>query len=130
MSKTFSTDAVTINWFTEEVFVELEGATQEGLEAAAYVGEGAAKSGVLGADLVDTGFMLNTIYARGANSSSFSGGDYPEAQLESDLEAIIAAGAHYTIYQEVKHGFMYAGLQAAAAALGGEVAKAAKAKGF
>lgn len=132
MAETFQHDNAKVDWFGEEVFVKLLEATADGLEAAAFDIEGLAKQNIVAKDLIDTGFMLNSVYAKGPNRSSYSGGDLalPEANLNSDAEALVAVAAEYGIWPELKYPYLYPALEEGAQRAGGHIEKKAKEAGF
>lgn len=133
MTESFSGDLAKVDWFGEEVFVKILQATAEGLEAAAFDIEGLAKQNIVSLDLIDTGFMLNSVYAKGPSNSSYNAGGelaLPEANLNSDKEALVAVAAEYGIWPELKWPYLYPALEEGAARAGGHIEKKAKEAGF
>lgn len=127
-----------MDWYGEEVSILLREATAEGLEAAAFEVEGEAKQNIVAMDLIDTGFMLNSVYAKGPFSSSYGPGGggppnrgaFPEASLAEELEALVAVAADYSIFVEAKYGFLYQALMAVAQRIAAHIQVKAKEKGF
>lgn len=138
MAKTYKSDGAMVRWYGEEVQLLIEEATADGLEAAAFEVEGLARQNIVGKDLIDTSFMMNSLYAKGHTSSSYGpkgkpkGKAYalPEQQLSQPLEALTAVAASYGIWPELKFGYLYPALESVASQLGGHLVKAHKEKGF
>lgn len=133
MSESIKLDHAKVDWFGDEVFLKILEATAEGLEAAAFDIEGLAKQNIVAKDLIDTGFMLNSVYAKGPKNSSYGGGGdlaLPEANLNSEHEALVAVAAEYGIWPELKYPYLYPALEEGAARAGGHIEKAAKGAGF
>jgi hypothetical protein len=122
---------IDIDWYTDKVLLAAEEALN--LEAVALRIEERAKINVVGNNQVDTGFMLNSIYtvteksnnysaARAAAGSRNPGANMaPRVSLERGAWAAVAAGAEYSIYQEIKKSFLLAAAQETAAEVGGVV---------
>jgi hypothetical protein len=81
--------------------------------------------------LIDTGFMLNSVYVVLPGSDTYSStdpsGEYanreglpvqrslaPRISLPGDAAALVAVGAEYTIYLEAEHAFVQDAVQASA----------------
>jgi len=123
-------------WYGEELMLEVDRLTREGIEALAFVIEGYIKANILANDQVDTGFMLNTVYAVTPSGSGYTAawqsGQYtdkaggavprqiaPEAALPPEYDALVAVGADYALFQEFQKPFIFpAFLRAAAEAEG------------
>jgi uncharacterized protein (UPF0210 family) len=119
----------------------IEGASPKALYAAALQIEGAAKIKVTENDQVDTGFMRSAIYSVGKADTNYPsrmseaaekttsartgravggrGRAAPARNLRGTALAAVVAGASYSIYQEVRKSFLFAGAQEAV----GEAAK-------
>jgi hypothetical protein len=127
----------TVEWRGREVMLILEKATADALEAAAFSVEGKAKQNIVANDQVDTGFMLNSVYAIGQGSkgldnyqkaSSQAGGKNPDGKMlnkeqppDDGLTALVAVGAEYAIYQEIQNSFLYRALEQEVADFGGKL---------
>lgn len=103
-----------VNWYGNDVLLLVEGASDEIISKLAFLVEGEAKA----AAPVDTGFMRNAIYAitpEGSGSAS-SQGDRVAAPAPAvgEHEAAVHGAAEYTVYQEMRVGFMYQALEKAA----------------
>jgi hypothetical protein len=121
--------------------VVVEGASDDILTAAAFQAEGTAKAD--STMPVDTGFMWNAVYGIGPEkdhrgqaqptgmyTSKKTGQESlhvlaPEPDVPEHTAALHGA-AHYTIYQEIKHGFMYRALQAVTGQIGGIIRQVGK----
>lgn len=96
--------------------------------------------GASGQGLIDTGFMLNSTYvvAPGINTygDANQSGKYvnrtgteverslaPRVILPKDAKVLVAVGANYAVYQEVKHSFFYQAIEETAREVGGLVEK-------
>jgi len=89
---------------------------RQGLAAAAFYVEGAAKVKAP----IDFGFLANSIYTVTASGSGYAEATnkakarnpnaemLPQESINSTMEAVIAAGAEYAIYQEMGTRFMRA----------------------
>lgn len=124
-------DAV-VDWYEEDVKLAVENATDEFLTSLAFYIEGEAKVGAP----VDTGFMRNAIYAIGpltshrgravAEAKSVADRDLASEARIGEKEAAVHAAAEYTIYQEMKHGFLYRALEKAKGVAGGIIQHSGK----
>lgn len=123
-----------VDWYANDVLLQVEGATDELLTQLAFYVEGEAKVNAP----VDTGFMRNAIYtiAPGTNNR-----DEAQANAEAvaerylaplpDLkphEAAVHAAAEYTIFQEMIQSFLYRALEKARAVAPGIIQEVGKAK--
>jgi len=126
----------TIHFRLDHVLTTVQGASERALLALALQTEGHVKVKIRDNDQVDTGFMLNSVYSVGNDTSGYSAakgiadrntksrrtgadvdhaGDMaPERRLPRDVAAAVVVGANYAIYQEVKQSFLYAGALEAA----------------
>lgn len=141
MAKRTSARNGQVDWFAEEVMLVIEGVTAAGLESAAFSVEGRAKLNVFANDQVDTGFMVNSIYAAGQRKSSYavSIGQAQAANPEPlplpperppKGGAVVAVAADYAIYQEMQNSFLYRALEQEAKEVGGHLETAAKKEGL
>jgi hypothetical protein len=114
-----------VNWYEQDVKLAVENATDEFLTELAFYVEGEAKTGAP----VDTGFMRNAIYAIGPLTShraravveakSAANRDLASEARVGENEAAVHGAAEYTIYQEMKVGFLYRALEKAQSVAGG-----------
>lgn len=116
-----------VDWYQNDVVLVAENATLESLLAMAFQVEAEYK---IRAD-VDTGFMRNSTYIQGAETSTFQAREQvvtskrtgkkgkrktvknPEVPKD-DQEVIVGVGANYAIYREIETGALYAALQSVA----------------
>lgn len=124
---------VEINWYEDEVMLAVQDAVN--LDKVAFRIEERAKINVTENDQVDTGFMLNAIYTVTREASSYgeararAGAKNPKARMSPQAalirgaQAAVAAGAEYSIYQEIKHSFLLRAAQEMAREVGGLVRK-------
>lgn len=126
---------MTVNWNGKQVKVQIAQALAETLEKAAFAIEGEAKINIRNDDLIDTGFMVNSVYAAGEGSNSYSNnsGTFTDKQGESVTRksapqvnppaagAVVAIGAEYAIYLEEDHHMLYRAAQSVAGKMGGIV---------
>ena len=108
-----------VNWYADDVLLIVDNATDELVTKLAFYVEGEAKTGAT----VDTGFMRNAIYSitplanrrAQAQAGALAAADRhlaPSLQIE-DHEAAVHGAAEYTIYQEMRVGFLYRALEKA-----------------
>jgi hypothetical protein len=118
-------DEFEIDWYTEDLVLVLDEATDDIVTRLVIQGVAYAKVNIQADGLIDTGFMLNAVYAltpKGAEGSPQGDGYYTNKEgqrvyraaagapgIEPHAGAIHAA-ANYTIYQEMKHNFLYRAL--------------------
>jgi hypothetical protein len=128
-------DGGQVNWYGEDVMLRIADATQETLDELALVGEGNAKQNIVANNQVDTGFMVNSVYAitsKGHDLSAASGEyanrsgqmvhrDAGDAQSVDEGEAAIACAAEYAIHQEMRNSFLYRALEQLANEAGGVI---------
>jgi hypothetical protein len=117
-----------VNWYGKNLLLLVDGASDEILTQAAFVVEAEAKV----ASPVDTGFMRNAIYAitplanqraqAEAEATTAAARPLAPSPQVGKHEAAVHGAAEYTIYQEMKRGFLYGALEKAARQFGGIVA--------
>ena len=119
-----------VDWYGEDMLVAIDGASDEILTQAAFYAEAQAKI----REPVDTGFMRAATYGIGPNGSQRNeAGAQATANrvmagaptLEAH-EAALHGAASYTIYQEMRVGFLYQAAQAVVQAMGGIIAAVGK----
>lgn len=106
-----------VDWYEDDVILIVGEATDEILTRLAFQGEGLAKA----AEPVDTGFMRNATYAiapgqshraqAAAEARSAAEREIAAAPDVGEHEAAIHGAAEYTIYQEIRVGFLYGALE-------------------
>jgi hypothetical protein len=132
---------VQVKLYLEHVKVVVDDATAEVLGKLAFAIEREAKLNIRNNDQIDTGFMVNSVYAvtgaassysaakasaqsqtrdRGGHQVDHSGDMAPEQGLPADADAAVVIGANYAIYQEAAKPFLYPAAQKAAAQFGGQ----------
>lgn len=135
---------VEINWYEEDVLLAVEGLTDQVLAELAFQGVALAKANVQSNGQIDTGFMLNTIYAippQGAPSDrGWESGEYesrktglvaPRERVNSPpkLEphtAAIHCAAEYATYQETRASFLYKAVEQLQKIAGGVIQEVAR----
>lgn len=110
-----------VDFFKEDITLRADGFTQEALIALALRIEERAKVKIVQNDQVDTGAMLNGIYAAWPGGSNYSlaasqaggrssGGrvlnEAPQAPTDGP-SALVAGAMDYTIWQEYLRPFLY-----------------------
>jgi hypothetical protein len=131
-----------VDFLKEDIRLRVDNATQESLIAIALRIEERAKIKIVQNDQVDTGAMLNGIYAAWPGSSNYGaaasaasarskGGtvvnEAPQAATEGP-SALVAGAMDYTIWQEYLRPFLYPAFVETAREAGGIIE--ATAKGF
>lgn len=113
-----------VDWYGNDVKATLRGAVADIMAKAAFQVEGQAKANIVANGQVDTGFMLNSVYAitgRGSNygqARAAAEGRNPEAvmgpqaSLIDGASAAVGVGASYAAFQEIQQSFLYRALQA------------------
>lgn len=113
-----------VNWYGNRVKATLKNATDEIMAKAAFHLEAMTKANIVANDQVDTGFLLNSVYAvtdqgstYGAAKSAASAKNPaaemgPEPHLEDGQGAAVGVGASYAVYQEIQQSFLYRALEA------------------
>lgn len=126
-----------VDWYEDEVMLRLEDATDDLLKQAAFQMEAHTKTNIRNNGQVDTGFMMNSVYAiypDGSDSydATNASGKYqnrsgdsvernlaPRRTLEDDAGAGVAVGAEYAAYQEQQNSFLYRALEQVQEEVGG-----------
>jgi len=125
MARTFKADGIEINFFTEEVILAVDKVVSDGLAEVALEIQGQAVLNIRSNNQIDTGFMMNSGYVLANNGTDtyshlqthgvYSGksGDSQwreladRADLPDGVEALVAFGANYAIYQEAAKPFLF-----------------------
>ena len=133
-----------VNWYEDEVMLALENATDELLQAAAFQLEAHTKVNIRSNGQIDTGFMLNSVYAlypdgsdtydathasgnyQNRNGDSVARGLAPRRSLEDGAGAGVAVGAEYAAYQEQQNSFLYRALEQVRDDIGGIIQQVAR----
>ena len=105
---------VKVDMHLDHVMMRVEGATDEALHAIALQVEGTAKRNIVSNDQIDTGFMLNSIYAESQDGSTFGqtwagppGKKAPKVRLPRLFSAAaVHVSAVYAIFQEMMEPFL------------------------
>lgn len=125
-----------VDWYGDKVRLKIDEHVQRSLEAAAFRIEERTKvnisnsPGASGQGLIDTGFLWNSTYVATPRRSTYDqteptglyvspnqGGREverhiaPEEPLDVDDAALVAVGAEYAVYQEIKHGFFFKAIE-------------------
>ena len=107
---------------------------KEAVEKITFQVEGQAKRNIQENGQIDTGFMLNSVYAATPRTSSYGrtqpSGSYvgrggqeegrrraPEAGLKG-ADGLVAVGAEYALWQEMRRSFLFRALQQVQGRLG------------
>lgn len=107
-----------LNWRGNQVLAEVKVAKMAILAEIAFAIEAEAKVNINRNNQIDTGFMLNSAYTVTGQDSSFGAARAKakarnkKAEMGSEASApkdgaVVAVGANYAIYQEVKKSFLY-----------------------
>lgn len=108
-----------VDWYGEDVSLRLEEAAQEVIAQAALRIEAHAKVNIRDNGQIDTGFMLNSVYVKLPETSTYGqaraaagaqnadGSMAPEVALPQDAGAAVVVGAAYAIFQEAQQPFLY-----------------------
>ncbi len=126
-------------FYTEQVKVVVSEATDLLAEEIAFALEGQAKANIVANDQVDTGFMLNSVYAVTRKSGSGYGqaqGEAsarnpdaemaPEVQLSGGAASAVVVGAEYAVHQENRKSFLYKAAETVARQAGGMAERVGK----
>lgn len=133
-----------VDWFGDEVLLKLAEASQVMIDAAALEIDGQTKLNIQANGQIDTGFMVNTVYVvtplsntygntRNSSQEHSSKQDRSVArriapQADAPVDgAIVAVGAEYAIYQEMRNSFLYLALEQVAATRQGAIVAKGKA---
>jgi hypothetical protein len=137
-----------IDWFEEDVALEIAGATQETLRKAAFFLEAEARLNIQRNGQIDTSFMINSSYVVTPDASTYGDtnptGRYtsakqaaavdreraPAASLPGRQGALVAFAAVYTFWQELQQPFLFPALESTQKAMGGIIKRTAKEKGL
>lgn len=95
------------NW--DKVAQSIRPAEKAVIRKTALDGVANVKAMIVANDQIDTGFMLNSVYFVTSGQSTYRGGDKALPQVAkpgSELEAWVAVGAEYAIYQEMGTAYM------------------------
>lgn len=141
MAKQTSTGEFRVDWYDTEVILIIEELTAEALEITAYDVASLARQNIVAKDLIDTGFMMNSTYAKGRFNSRYSAAIgahqmnpkadiFPDVDLESDLEAVVAVAAEYGLHVEQRAPYLYPALVEGSKRAGGHIQLKGKEKGF
>jgi hypothetical protein len=147
MPKTKRGEHYEIDWFGEEVKLEIEGATNESLRATAFFIESEARQNIQRNNQIDTSFMINSGYVRTGQESTYGATDQtgrytnktgdsverrlaPQIQLGKKDVALVAFGANYALWQELIQPFLFPALEMGKKEVGGIITKTSKKKGL
>jgi len=125
-----------VNFYTQKVRLAINRATEHSLEAIAHRIVSRAQENITANDQIDTGFMRASVYMMSKNESGYDkcdpSGEYPntggqtvrrklapELSLPGGVGALVAAGAEYAIYQEMRKPFLYKAAEQTAREVGG-----------
>jgi hypothetical protein len=114
-----------VNWYGDRVSLQVEGAEREIIKRLAFQTEGQAKVNIQANGQIDTGYMLNSVYAVTpdgddyAEAAGAASARNPEAEMAPRVEApeggaAVAVGAEYAAYQEMANAFLYPALETVA----------------
>jgi hypothetical protein len=134
-------------WRGDDLILILEEVTAEALLSSALIVEGAAKQNIVKNDQIDTGFMVNSVYTVAPTQSNYdeaeseamskagkfkdvTGRMLPPEPLPNENTALVAVGAEYGIFQELKNSFLFKALENESGTLGAELQKFAKKEGL
>lgn len=136
---------VKVNWFGNKVRLAIDKKAGQTLTNVAFRIEERTKvnineaPGASGQGLIDTGFMLNSTYVVAPGVDTYdqanqtgvyknnAGEDArrtlaPRRKLKAgETSVLVAVGADYAIYQEIKHNFFYRAIEETSRELGGLV---------
>lgn len=125
-----------VDWYGDDMMAIVEDASDEMLTKLAFQAEAEAKTH--SRIPVDTGFMRNAIYGLGPGQSH-RGAAVAAAKSKADRKlagspslpphtAALHAAALYTIYQELKHGFIMDAIQKVARLAGGIITEVGRSR--
>lgn len=124
-----------VKWYGNQFLAELNGKVDGKLTAAARQVEALTKAKINELDLIDTGFMVNTVYSVTAKNGSSTAGNtwaegfYPNREGQSverhkapemkpnKGEAIVHVAAEYFMDWELRYSILYGALQEVAGQL-------------
>lgn len=117
--------------YLEAVIAKVKEATDKALFQLGFQIVARAQTQIQGNGQIDTGFMLNSGYVASRDASTYAGAGAqagaaadrvlaPEQRPgQDDVRAVVVFGANYSIYQENKASFLFAGAERAVADAGG-----------
>ena len=118
-----------VNWYRNRVVAKLKDADEKILDALAMQTLGQARINIRENKQIDTGFMTNSGYVVSARNDNYNetwptgeykrtkapGTSYGElaakASVRKAIESVVAFGAHYSIFQEMRRSFLYQAVQ-------------------
>jgi hypothetical protein len=122
-----------VNWYGKEFMLQIEAATAEMLDKAAFLVEANAKVNITNNGQVDTGFMRQSVYAVSPKGSTYNapttsptGRQAAPARQPAENGALVGVAAEYALYQEARQSFLYRALQQVAATQGGAIVEAGR----
>ncbi len=126
---------VNVKWYGNQFLAELNGKVEGKITVVARQVEALTKAKINELDLIDTGFMINSVYSVTAKNGSSTAGNtwdegiYPNREGQSverrkapemkpnKGEAIVHVAAEYFMDWELRYSILYGALQEAAAQL-------------
>lgn len=123
---------MTVKWYGDEVKrLILNQAMPEMIAAAALLVEGQTKVNINQNGQVDTGFMVNSVYAVGPGVNTYgpaaiAGKLANGAAVPTPAGAVVGVAAEYAIYQEERLPFLYPALETVAGRMGGQIVSAGR----
>lgn len=123
---------MTLKWYGDEVKrLILNQAMPEMIAAAALLVEGQTKVNINQNGQVDTGFMVNSVYAVGPGVNTYGPAAVPGklangAAVPTPAGAVVGVAAEYAIYQEERLPFLYPALETVAGRMGGQIVSAGR----
>lgn len=124
---------MSVKWYGDEVKrLLLDRAMPEMITAAALMVEGQAKVNINVNGQIDTGFMINSVYANGPGVASYAPTAVPGKMANQPAEppkggAVVGVAAEYAIFQEERNSFLYPALETVAGRMGGKIVSAGRA---
>lgn len=111
-----------VHWDKDGVIDQLRQLGREAIARIAFFVEAEAKVNITQNDQIDTGFMLNSVYATTQEESGHAQArtdakkQNPEGIMADeppigDADALVAVGASYAIYQEAAIPFLFPAVQ-------------------
>jgi hypothetical protein len=122
-------------FYTQAVLLKCREAADIIAEEVAFAVEAEAKANIVDNDQVDTGFMLNSVYAVTRSGSGYGQAQGaaksrnptaemgPGVSLSGNIKAAVVVGAEYAIYQEEKKTFLFKAGESVKNQLGGIIEK-------
>ncbi len=126
-----------VRWYEDTVKLKLRNASDAMVDQAAFLVEGQTKVNIRNNGQVDTGFMMNSVYAVTPKADTYgqAQSSAKNAASEKDMApkadppkngAVVAVGAEYAIFQEERTAFLYPALETVAGQMGGKVVAAGR----